>query len=401
MENFHLTLPEAGASKHADALRGVYNIDRVLQKAIFGEVLLVSPVQLAGGPLVLKAVSKFLAKQNICKNGSKVFENHGVELFILEKVRDLPHPHLLALAPDKYQFETGETRYTALPFLEGGELFGAVDANGSLGEEVSQSICRKIASALDHLHSALGFAHNDVSLENVLLSRDGSPVLCDYGLAKRIGAPWDAKRSISGKLPYQAPEIYFGTATESSGQADVFSLGVTLFVLLCGIPPFDLPDPAADQRYRYIQMGRMQALLDLWQKKSVPAGAVDLMTKMLAHDPSERISIAQVLLHPWIQSGARADDARAAASVEVDDCAEMEMDFGGTKADKDEGAAASLGFKDEDEEMPDAAPGKPTEPRSYDTPARRNRPSRIAQKSSPDSVFSFEAAYREHAHRSV
>lgn len=142
----------------------------------------------------------------------------------------------------------------------------------------------------------------------------------------------------------------------------------------------------ADQRYRYIQLGRMQELLDLW-KKRVAHGAVDLMTKMLAHDPHERISMAQVLQHPWIRPSICAEEL-----VEVCTEMEMEMDFGGNKEDHEE---ESLVFDDDDEEqqLQDLTPETRTKPRSCASPPRLDR---VAKKSSPDSVFSFEAAYRRH-----
>lgn len=393
-QNPMLNMPSARVSRHSDTLSGVFTVDRVLQKAIFGEVLLVSPVENQGPhtrQLVLKAVSKKLAEKRICKRGTKVFENHGLELQLLKQVRSNPHPNLLGLAPDKFQFESSDYRYTALPYLEGGELFGVVDAAGALGEQAARHILQGVASGLDHLHSSLGFAHNDVSLENVLLSRHDVPVLCDYGLAKRIGSRWDAKRCISGKLPYQAPEIYFGTATKSSGQGDVFSLGVTLFVLLCGIPPFDLPDPMNDQRYRYIQMGRMQELLDLWQK-DVPEGAVDLLSKMLLHDPSVRITIKEVLRHPWVRG-----PARVVKSSDV--FMEMEMDFGAVDDEDHMGEVEYDEEEEGDEAMDEEEPAtsKSSSPRICCTPRKGSASGGfVGNKASPDSIFSFETAYANH-----
>jgi len=345
------------ARHHQEALEGRFVVERVLQKAIFGEILLARSVENRGRRVVLKAVNKKLAKERVCRRGTHVFESHDIELEILRRVRERPHDHLIGLCPEEDQVNSGSFKYTAIPFMEGGELFSRVDEEGALPEDEARELVRGIARGLSYLHSEVGFSHNDVSLENVLLDRDGSPVLCDYGLAKKIGAKWDAKRSISGKLPYQPPEIYFGTAAESSGQSDVFSLGVTAFVLLCGIPPFDLPDPNVDQRYNYIQMGKMSDLLHLWGK-SVGPDAVDLMSKMLVHDPHERISIEDVLSHPWLAE-------------------EDEMDLS----------------EEEEMETIDLSRGRSI-PISRASPVSSSTIE--GMKSSPDSVFSFERAYRNH-----
>ena len=264
---------ETGLSKsrHSVSLAPHFRVERVLQQAIFGSILLARPNANQSERVVLKAVNKSLSKSRKCRRGTFVFENHDVERCLLKTIRDdHPHENLLSLSPEEYQISDETTTYTCMPFLEGGELFAVVDMEGAQSEDSSRSLCKGVARGLKHLHQVVGYAHNDVSLENILLTKKGKPVLCDYGLAKRVGSKWNSKRAISGKLPYQPPEIYFGTAKTASGKGDVFSLGVTLFVLLCGIPPFDLPDMTRDQRYLYIQKGKLGELLRLWgDRKSV------------------------------------------------------------------------------------------------------------------------------------
>jgi serine/threonine protein kinase len=360
---------KTGLTDHS-ALSHAFKVERVLQQAIFGNILLARPINNMSERVVLKAVSKVLAKNGKCRRGTSVFENHDVEKQLLKTLRDEhPHKNLLALSREEYQISDATTTYTCLPFLEGGELFAVVDMEGAQSESTARDLARGVAKGLKHLHQVVGYSHNDVSLENILLDKKGRPVLCDYGLAKRVGSKWNSKRSISGKLPYQPPEIYFGTAKKASGKGDVFSLGVTLFVLLCGIPPFDLPDMTRDQRYLYIQKGRLGELLRLWGKDLNPS-VVDLLSKMLVHDPERRASIDDVLNHPWIQSPK--EDIEMTFGEEMD----LEMDF-------------SSCSEEDDEEM-DFADVEDQESR---TPVIK---SSAASKASPDSVFSFESAYRQH-----
>ena len=360
---------KSGLTDHS-ALSHAFKVERVLQQAIFGNILLARPINNMSERVVLKAVSKVLAKNGKCRRGTSVFENHDVEKQLLKTLRDEhPHKNLLALSREEYQISDATTTYTCLPFLEGGELFAVVDMEGAQSESTARDLARGVAKGLKHLHQVVGYSHNDVSLENILLDKKGRPVLCDYGLAKRVGSKWNSKRSISGKLPYQPPEIYFGTAKKASGKGDVFSLGVTLFVLLCGIPPFDLPDMTRDQRYLYIQKGRLGELLRLWGKDLNPS-VVDLLSKMLVHDPERRASVDDVLNHPWIQSPK--EDIEMTYGEEMD----LEMDFSSCS--------------EEDEEEMDFADVEDQESR---TPVIK---SSTASKASPDSVFSFESAYRQH-----
>jgi len=280
------------------ALKKQFHVERVLQKAIYGRILLVR--ELASNDMyAVKAISKRLAQKRRCIKGTQVFEDHHIEYEILEKVRENPHPNLLALALDDKQLETDQVQYVTMPFLAGGELFAKVKSDGPLSEEHARKVCLGMAKGLSHLHNTIGYCHNDISLENVLLDDDGFPVICDYGLAQLIGSRWDAARHVSGKLPYQAPEIYFGNAHTASPKADVFSFGVALFVLLTGIPPFELPDPVHDKRYAYIQSNRLQKLLQLWGME-VSTSAVELLSGMLAHDPLDRLDLDEVIAHPWV-----------------------------------------------------------------------------------------------------
>ena len=170
------------------------------------------------------------------------------------------------------------------------------------GPDRARDIVSSVARGLIHLHEVIGYAHNDISLENILMEEDlCTPVVCDYGLAQKINSPWNSNKHVSGKLPYQAPEIYSGTATVASPKADVFSLGVTLFVMLTGIPPFELPDPLHDMRYKYMQCGRMSELLKLWGLH-ISDEAVHLLTGMMFHNPDQRMNMHQVLEHAWFSS---------------------------------------------------------------------------------------------------
>ena len=364
------TKSDLGWGGHSEVLSGTFLVDRILQQAIFGSILLARPIENKSERVVLKAVNKMLSKNGKCRRGTSVFENHEVERQLLKTLRDeFPHKNLLSMSRKEYQVSDASTTYTCMPYLEGGELFAVVDMEGRQSEETSRDLARGVAKGLKHLHQVVGYSHNDVSLENILLDKKGRPVLCDYGLAKRVGSTWNSKRSISGKLPYQAPEIYFGTAQKASGKGDVFSLGVTLFVLLCGIPPFDLPDMNRDQRYLYIQKGRLGELLRLWGKDLDPS-VVDLLSKMLVHDPERRASIDDVLNHPWMMSTSSTskDDIEMTFGEEMD----LDMDY---SSEED-----SMDFLDvEDQESR--------------TPIIK---SSTASKASPDSVFSFESAYRQH-----
>lgn len=152
---------------------------------------------------------------------------------------------------------------------------------------------RRIAQALHTCHS-LSIAHLDVKLDNILVSIDGEAKLCDFGLADLV----PVNRSVATPL-YSPPEII--TTRKCTEKADMWSLGVCVFILLCGYPPFqpddqhDLNDNICHARYSFRQD-------EGWAH--VSALARDLVARLLVLDPNKRLSAQQVLEHPWLVAAA-------------------------------------------------------------------------------------------------
>lgn len=184
--------------------------------------------------------------------------------------------------------------WTVLEFMPEGDAFDLVQRVGALPD--AKEHFRRLATAVSIMH-AVGVAHLDLSLENCLVNAEGTMVLCDFGLARECGPDTIVSDKI-GKLQYWAPEIFAGKPTKAFA-ADVWSLGVMLFLILVGAPPYKLPS-ISDKRYEYIISGRLDQLLRVW-KKAIDPLAVELMQMMLAPDRS-RISLSAVLNHPWLSS---------------------------------------------------------------------------------------------------
>lgn len=135
--------------------------------------------------------------------------------------------------------EEGGRRYMVLEFVDGGDLAGLVKRGGPLDESRALGLLRPVAAALDHAHR-LGLVHRDLKPQNVLLTRDGTPKVSDLGLAIRTTA--DATRftnegDILGSPHFMAPEQAQGT-TELDARTDYYALGVLVYYLLVGKPPY-------------------------------------------------------------------------------------------------------------------------------------------------------------------
>merc|ERR1711988_321005 len=137
------TKSDLGWGGHSEVLSGTFLVDRILQQAIFGSILLARPIENKSERVVLKAVNKMLSKNGKCRRGTSVFENHEVERQLLKTLRDeFPHKNLLSMSRKEYQVSDATTTYTCMPYLEGGELFAVVDMEGRQSEETSRDLAR-------------------------------------------------------------------------------------------------------------------------------------------------------------------------------------------------------------------------------------------------------------------
>ncbi|RHY89417.1 hypothetical protein DYB37_000956 [Aphanomyces astaci] len=178
-----------------------------------------------------------------------------------------------------------------LEYCPNGDLFDLVLANKRIGTHMSLVYLEQLSSAVATLH-ALGYAHGDLSLENVLLGRDMQVQLMDFGAAVPLHVPtaW-----AGGKRNYMAPEIFTGLPWDPAA-ADVWALAMTFFAMLTG--DFLLDDSVVrDPIYSIlVQQGFRGVLHHMPQWAAlVPEAVVPLLEQMLLVDPRARLSMTSVL----------------------------------------------------------------------------------------------------------
>jgi serine/threonine protein kinase len=192
--------------------------------------------------------------------------------------------------------------------LCGQELYEHITELGRIPEARSRQIVRQMLHAVAHLHE-VGFVHRDVKPENFCLdTKSGLVKLIDFGLCCQHEDRVMANRC--GSYFYVAPEVldrhYFG------GSCDVWSVGVVLFVMLAGYPPFyGETDDAIAARVRAQPVDLSH---ERWQ--GVSAAAKDLVLRLLAKDPLRRPSAADALAHPGLDDGARRSSRRSSRSAD-------------------------------------------------------------------------------------
>uniref|UniRef100_A0A8C4IXU2 Maternal embryonic leucine zipper kinase n=1 Tax=Dicentrarchus labrax TaxID=13489 RepID=A0A8C4IXU2_DICLA len=206
----------------------------------------------------------------------------------IEAMKSLSHQHVCRLY---HVIETSTQIFMVLEYCTGGELFDYIIAKDRLSEEETRVFFRQIVSAMAYVHSQ-GYAHRDLKPENLLIDEDHNLKLIDFGLcAKPKGGLNYELMTCCGSPAYAAPELIQGKAYIGS-EADVWSMGVLLFALLCGYLPFD--DDNCMVLYRKIARGKYD------NPRWLSPGSILLLNQMMQVDPKRRITVRQLLDHPWV-----------------------------------------------------------------------------------------------------
>ncbi|XP_048360679.1 maternal embryonic leucine zipper kinase isoform X2 [Sphaerodactylus townsendi] len=209
----------------------------------------------------------------------------------IEAMKSLSHQHICRL----YQvIETPEKIFMVMEYCPGGELFDYIIAKDRLTEEEACVFFRQIVSAIAYVHNH-GYAHRDLKPENLLIDAEHNLKLIDFGLcAKPKGGLDYHLNTCCGSPAYAAPELIQGKAYIGS-EADIWSMGVLLYALLCGFLPFD--DDNVMALYKKIVRGKYEV------PKWLSPGSVLLLHQMLQVDPKRRIMVKHLLNHPWLMQG--------------------------------------------------------------------------------------------------
>jgi serine/threonine protein kinase len=190
-----------------------------------------------------------------------------------------------------------ECHFNVMEFAEGGDIFERVQQE-AMSILTVQRYFRMIVKGVSYLHKR-NVCHLDLSLENILLTKEDDVKICDFGQSQ-VGRILESSGVRRGKLKYMSPEV-FQRAEEYDGfKADAWSLGIILWTLLTGAFCYDVPNKS-DKRFQYLARGKpgIEILLHVG-KTDLPDEVVDLLTKVLTINPITRYTVNDILQHSWI-----------------------------------------------------------------------------------------------------
>ncbi|RNF26812.1 putative protein kinase [Trypanosoma conorhini] len=218
-------------------------------------------------------------------------------------MQSLEHPHVVKM----YKFlQSTSSFYFLLELAEGGELFDLIISETYFSEENARRYFQQLISALDYCHGK-GVAHGDLKAENLLLGKNKSLLVCDFGFSSRPELEELDDEDMSeqggelhpaGTMHYNSPESFSdpeSPAAQDPFLQDLWSAGVILFFMLTGRLPFDGRN---DEETMHLIGGGKVSLQEEEERRLSPS-AKSILFSMLAHEPNDRPTLQQIIEDEW------------------------------------------------------------------------------------------------------
>ena len=286
------------------AFDDAYTLAETLGRGRFSQVRRCTPV--GGGP---SRATKIMDLDDPELGASPADAEREV-LAEVDVLRRVDHPGVVQLVE---AYKNRSRYFLVLEDLSGGDLFDRIEQNGPFGEEDAAPVVRQVAGAVGYLHGQ-GIVHRDIKPDNLVFDakgKAGSIKLIDFGYAG-FCADGAQLRGLCGTPDYAAPEIltwYQGDAGKGKAKGqpygrlvDMWSLGVVIYILLCGFPPFYGDDD--EQMFALIRAGSyafpdaIDGYRTTWPTVSEAAKA--LVRSLLTVAPDQRASADDVLRGEWL-----------------------------------------------------------------------------------------------------
>ncbi|TPX34457.1 hypothetical protein SmJEL517_g02916 [Synchytrium microbalum] len=278
--------------RNANTIADAYTFDKELGSGNFASVRLATDNE-TGDHVAIKVIDKrrFHLKP-------KFVTNLKDEISIMFGVK---HDNIVSII-DVY--EDAEQVYIVLELVPGGEMFDRITQLTKFTEEQTRQVMIQMLSAIKYLHER-GIVHRDLKPENVLMvSKDLGDMtvkISDFGLARLVIGDETVMQTLCGTPNYAAPEVLAKGERAYTEAIDLWSLGVVLYICLCGYPPFS-DDLAPPSMIEQIRRGKFAFQNPWW--RGISHDAKDMICKLLKVDPNERLTAGQALQHPWMKINA-------------------------------------------------------------------------------------------------
>lgn len=258
-------------------------VERVLGKGGFAKVLLVKKIE---GENQQRFAMKILKKSDLMTN--KLLEATILEKNILQKTN---HPFVVHL---NYAFQTSHKIYLVMEYLPGGDFYQFLRKNVRLKEDVACFYIAEVILGLDYLHKEMNIIYRDLKPENILISEAGHIKLTDFGLSKQTNGK---TYTFAGTPEYLAPEILLETGQTKA--LDWWSVGILLYEMLAGVPPFTNKDKDFE-KIKQLILENNPRFPSYFSEESK-----SIITRFLQTEPNKRLGVRSILdvkKHPFFRN---------------------------------------------------------------------------------------------------
>ena len=271
-----------------------YKYGRLIGQGAFGKVNLGLNV-LTGRVVAIKSFNK--------KNFDTKTDFMKKIIYETNLMKKLNHKNITKILE---MFEDDKYILIIMEYINGGNLFSFVKKRRKLSEKISKFLFKQIILGLQHIHSH-NIVHRDVKLENILIDLNNTIKICDFGIGRVLSNPDDLLYDQCGTPMYMAPEILFSTQDKGykGFPVDIWSAGIALYIMLSGTLPFSVKkeDSLNDNKNKKKNWALKQAIMYSQPKKieKISDKAKDLLHGLLNKDPNKRLTIDEILNHPWLK----------------------------------------------------------------------------------------------------
>ena len=204
-----------------------------------------------------------------------------------QAVAMLGHPNIVQVYDVS---SSGEADYIVMELIDGITLKQYMEKKGVLNWKETLHFGMQIAKALEHAHSR-GIVHRDIKPHNVMVLKNGSVKVADFGIAQVMSKSNTLTKEALGSVHYISPEQAKGGRVDN--RSDIYSLGVVMYEMMTGRPPYDGESPVA-VAIKHINGG---AAMPSTLNPNIPGGLEQIIMKGMAHEPGNRYATATAMLY--------------------------------------------------------------------------------------------------------